>query len=74
MLNRVLEAFGDGLDCAKGSLSGSGALGGGSGDRFINKKSLAEIVRMLEHRGVVPLYCGAVDVGADIEDVGTLGA
>ena len=74
MLNWVLEAFDDDIDSAKGSSSVSGVLFEGAGGRPITKNSLAEIVRMPERRGVVPLYCGAVGVGADIEDVGTLGA
>ena len=75
MLNRVLEAVGDGIDTEKGSLSVPGVLGGGAGGRPIPIKSLAEIVRMPERREVISLCCGALGVvGADIEDFGTLGA
>ena len=75
MLNGVLEEIGDGIDTAKGLSSVSGILGGGAAGWFIPIKSLAEIVRMLERRGVVYLYCGTVGVvGAETKDVGILGA
>lgn len=55
----------------------SRVLCGGAAARPIPTKSLAEIVRMPERRGVVCLYCGAVDVvdvvDAETEDVGILG-
>ena len=74
MLNRVLEEVGHGFATATGSSWFSGALVGEEvGSRAIPAKSLAEMVRMLERRGAVVLYCGAVGfVDADIEDIGTV--
>ena len=74
MLNGVLEEIGDGIDTRKDSSSVSGIVGGGAAGWLIPTKSLAEIVRMPERRGVVYLYCGTVGVvGAETEDVRYLG-
>ena len=73
MINWVLEAFDDDINSAKEGSSVSGVLVGAAGGRPITEKSLAEIVRMPERRRVVPLYCCAVGVGAEFEDVGALG-
>ena len=53
MLNEGLVEVGDGIDTAKGSSSVSGISRGEAAGWLVPKKSLAEIVRMPERRGVV---------------------
>lgn len=71
MLNEGLVEIGDGIDTAKASSSVSGILGGGAAGWLVLTKSLAEIVRMPERRGVVYSHCGTVGVvGVENGDVG----